>query len=82
MSDETGRTLLKADDGREYLVPNNRLDPWHTVTFERRYWQIEHPITCDLATCLFDNFAAIMIDHPRHGTYRWHEPDGPLGEKK
>ena len=59
-------------------IPADRLNPWHTVTFDDSGWHLAHPITCDLADCEFDAVARQWPDAPGvPGRYRWDEPDGP-----
>lgn len=71
------RVPLVAPDGIEYLVPADRLRPWHTVTIGRSSWHIAHIITCDLDTCPYDYEAQTWEAPPVPlGRYRWHgEPE-------
>ena len=65
--------------GKAYLVPADRLNPWHTLTLDRGAWHMTHPITCDLANCEFDAKAATWNTHPTQpGIYRWSDPEGEL----
>ncbi len=66
---------LLADSPR---ISADRLNPWHTVTFDESGWHLAHPITCQLADCEFDAAARQWPEAPGiPGRYRWEEPDGP-----
>jgi hypothetical protein len=77
MSDTT--TLIDPLTGRYWVISNDRLNAWHTVTIYETHWHMAHPITCDLATCVFDAEASSWqspLDLPGGpGVYRW-DDDG------
>lgn len=69
---------LTGPNGEEYLVPENRLRPYHTITLGRGSWHMAHPITCDLGNCEFDRVAVREAEAWAIGEYRWDDPDGEL----
>jgi hypothetical protein len=69
-------TLVDPLTDRRWDIPNDRLNPWHTVTIYETHWHMAHPITCDLTSCEFEAEAKNW-DGPFDalGVYRW-DDDG------
>ena len=53
-------------------IPADRRHEFHVVTVKEDSWHMAHPITCELASCVFDA-AAQEWDEPPYalGIYHW-----------
>lgn len=71
------RTTLRADDGRTWEVPNDRLNPWHTVWLSETDYKLAHPLDCDLIECKCDRMLRESPGPPAEpGIYQWTEESG------
>lgn len=72
-----------AADLLEMRIQPDRLNTWHTARIGRDRWSLDHPLSCDLATCKFDLVAQLWPRPPREeGTYRWDDLEDNPSEWK
>jgi len=60
------------------VIPAERLNSWHKITYTPDRWHMSHPVSCDLTECPFDEEVESWMEGPEYGTYRWHDPNERL----